>query len=96
MTKYGPKGLMIYQVNNDGTGQGTTPTTAQLEGWVKTYKAAGISTIDPRRNVSKFYYDGSGKVGIPYNIIIDAKTRKVLVKKVGLSQVESTIAKYLN
>ena len=95
MTKYGPKGLMIFQVNNDGTGQGTTPTTAQLEGWVKLYKAAGISTIDPRRNVSKFYYDGTGKVGIPYNIIIDAKTRKVLAKKVSASAVTAALDKYL-
>ena len=95
MSKYGPKGLMIYQVNNDGPSQGSTPTPTQLEGWVKLYKAAGISTIDPRRNVSRFYYDGSGKVGIPYNIIIDAKTLKVLEKQVSYSKVESTIQKYL-
>ena len=94
MTKYGPKGLMIFQVNNDGTSQGQSPTAAQLEGWVKIYKAAGISTIDPRRNVSKYYYDG-GQVGIPYNIIIDAKTMKVLEKKVSASKVEAALQKYL-
>ena len=95
MTKYGPKGLMIFQVNNDGKSKGSKPTPAQLEEWVKTYKAAGISTIDPRRNVSKYYYDGTGKVGIPYNIIIDAKTMKVLEKKVSASQIETMLKKYL-
>ena len=94
MTKYGPKGLMIFQVNNDGTKPGTTPTVAQMDNWVKTYKAAGISTIDPRRNVSKYYYSG-GKVGIPYNIIIDAKTLKVLEKKVSYTKIEAALQKYL-
>ncbi len=95
MTKYGPKGLMIYQVNNDGTSQGSTPTAAQLEGWVKMYSAAGISTIDPRRNVSKYYYDGTGKVYLPYNILIDATNMKILEKGFKASQIESMFQKYM-
>ena len=67
-------------------------TTLDVPGATGGTRAYGIDD----GNIVGSYYDGSGKVGIPYNIIIDAKTRKVLVKKVGLSQVESTIAKYLN
>ena len=58
MQKYGSKGLAIFQINNDGASQGTTPTTVQLMAWVDYYKAAGASGIDPKRRSSKFYYDG--------------------------------------
>jgi len=96
MQKYGPKGLAIFQVNNDGPAQGSTPTTAQLKAWVKVYKAAGASGIDPKRRSSKLYYDNGNAVSIPYNFIIDAKTRKMLEKKVSANDVEARISYHLN
>ena len=95
MKKYGPKGLIIFQANIDGPTQGSKPTKAQLEGWVKIYKAAGVSVIDPARRTSKYNYDGSGKSYLPANIIIDAKTRKVLARGVKASGVEAALQQYL-
>jgi hypothetical protein len=96
MQKYGSKGLAIFQINNDGASQGSTPTTLQLMAWVDYYKAAGASGIDPKRRSSKFYYDGGASVSIPYNFILDAKTRKVLEKKVSAANVEARIQYHLN
>ena len=69
------------------------PTAPQLNGWVSIYKAAGASGIDPRRHSSKYYYSG-GTVGIPYNIILDAKTLKVLEKKISYTKLEPLFQKY--
>lgn len=96
MTKYGSKGLAIFQINNDGASKGTSPTTAQLKAWVDYYKAAGCSGIDPKRRSSKYYFDGSASVSIPYNFILDAKTRKVLEKQVSAANVEARIQYYLS
>ena len=96
MQNYGSKGLAIFQINNDGPKQQSAPTTVQLMSWVDYYKAAGASGIDPNRRSSKFYYDGAASVSIPYNFILDAKTRKVLEKKVSAANVEARIQYYLN
>ena len=95
MKTYGPKGLAIFQVINDGTSKGQRPTKPQLDGWNKIYKPAGACGLDPRRVSTKYYYSG-GPVGIPYNILLDAKTRKIVEKKVPASQLTSMFQKYLN
>jgi hypothetical protein len=92
MTKY--PGLMIYQISNDGISRGSPPNKTGLDAWVAAYKPAGVSGIDPLRRSSKIYYTG-GSVGIPYNIIVDAKTRKILKKKVPLSSLEPVLSQYL-
>ena len=102
MQKYGAKGLAIFQVNNDGTPKSTQfnpspPTTKQLASWVSYNNAAGASGIDPTRRITKYYYAGPGtKIGIPYNFIIEAKTRKILEKAVSRAALEDRIKYYLN
>ncbi len=68
--------------------------------WISAYGSATATGLDPNRTVSKFYikYDSTKKAwvgAIPHNIIIDAKTRKVLEAKVSFSQLPTMFAKYL-
>ena len=56
--------------------------------------------MDPRKRCSKYYvkYDASkgGFVGsIPSNLLIDAKTMKILARGVTAGQVASKLAQYL-
>lgn len=78
----------------------TPPTFANLDAWIKAYGAATAAGIDPQRRTTPYYvrYDETKKgwVGaVPHNMILDAKTLKVLEKGVPYTQIESTIQKYL-
>lgn len=95
MSTYGSKGLAIFQVNNDGAIKGNKPNTSELVAWVKIYKAAGASGIDPRRRSSQYYYSGA-TVSIPYNFILDAKTRKILERNVSAATLTSRFDYWLN
>lgn len=107
MTKYSAKGLMIFQVSNAGpvnTNPPTTPKLTDIDNWVAAYKPAGATGIDPRRRTTPYYVyygkDSSGKSGwigaVPYNFIIDAKTRKILWRGGYSSSFETTFSQYLN
>ncbi len=70
-----------------------------LNQWITSFGSATAAGLDPRRRTSKHYIQYSASKGgwvgaVPHNILIDAKTRKVLVSKVSLSAIESTIAQY--
>jgi hypothetical protein len=95
LQSYGSKGLAIFQVINDGIKQGMDPDADDLANWVSSYTPAGTTGIDPRARSAKFYLNGSPTVSIPYNIIIDAKTRKILEKEVSYTNLETTIQTYL-
>ena len=56
--------------------------------------------MDPRKRCSKYYIKYNPSKGaftgsIPSNILIDAKTRKILAKGVKYSSLPSSFAKYL-
>ena len=72
-----------------------------LTQWITAYGSATAAGLDVGRLTSKFYvkYDSSkgGWVGsVPSNIIIDAKTRKVLEKGFSYTQIPTLLAKYAN
>ena len=73
-----PKGVVIFQVIYDGYNQKqwTVPNEKVLRSWVKGLKPQGVIGVDPERHVSPINTGGS----TPLNMIIDAKTRKVLEK----------------
>jgi hypothetical protein len=73
---YGSKGLLIFQTLFDSDKQGTRPSVALLNAWVKAFKPTGACGIDPARNSVTYNTDGT----TPLNLIVDAKTRKVLEK----------------
>lgn len=68
--------LGIYQVLFDNIQPGQVPTLKFLNSWVKLLKPAGVIGIDPERNVMPINTEGS----TPLNMIIDAKTMKILKK----------------
>ena len=87
-------------MHNSGTSSKSKPTKTGLDGWIKAYGSAHATGMDPSKRCSKYYvkwnaaknaFSGS----LPSNIIIDAKTMKILEKDVKASQVPSTLAKYL-
>jgi len=72
------KGVVIFQTLFDGfkKGQWTFPNHQVLKGWINGLKPQGIIGVDPERNSIPINTSGS----TPLNMIIDAKTRKVLEK----------------
>lgn len=68
--------LGIYQILFDNVGQGQVPTISFLNQWTKALKPYGATGIDPERNIVPINTGGS----TPLNMIIDAKTLKVLQK----------------
>ncbi len=92
MAKYRDQGLMIFQVLNDSDvyGGNIPPSVKLLDAWNVKMKAAGACGIDPAYRTMAWDTAGS----VPLNMILDAKTRKVLAKFVGLGA-ESAITKYL-
>lgn len=76
--QFGHKGLVIFQVLYDGhnSKQWTFPSQQVLEAWIKNLKPAGVIGVDPERNCVPY----NTKNSTPVNMIIDAKTRKVLNK----------------
>ncbi len=72
----------IYQVLYDGAQQGSLPALQLAKDWIKSFKGQGAVGVDPDRNVAPINVAGS----TPLNLIIDAKTRKVLKKINGLPQ----------
>ena len=115
MKKYRGDGLMIFQVLFDGApNPGDDPTKALLDKWLQatiTVSGAeppqqplnpqGACGIDPNRVVEPFNSGtGTDSGSTPLNMIVDAKTRKVLAKwngtePPGTATTEDTIRKYL-
>ena len=76
------------------------PTQQGLNAWISTYGSAHATGMDPRKRCSKYYlkYDASkgALVGsIPSNLLIDAKTMKILARGVSYSQLPSKFSQYL-
>ena len=94
MKTYGSQGLIIVQALTDGLTKSTTPTPAFLKTWISTYEAMGAIGLDPKRLTSQYNTKGT----IPMNMMLDAKTRKVLVKwnGGGTTKTEGYIKQYLN
>jgi hypothetical protein len=72
-----------------------------LNQWITAYGSATAAGLDVGRLTSQFYvkYDTtkSAWVGsVPSNIILDAKTRKVLEKGFSYSQIPTLVEKHLN
>ncbi len=84
MQSYGSQGLMIVQTLFDSDQQGVKPTVKLLDAWVNPankLNPVGACGIDPGR-VSVPYNTGGTT---PLNLLLDAKTRKVLKKFNGYS-----------
>ena len=91
MKTYGPRGLIIIQTLTDGLKMNTMPTVSLLNSWVSQFNSAGAAGLDPG-NVAARYNTKNGTV--PLNMIIDAKTRRVLDKwnEGTVAQLKSRIA----
>ncbi len=92
--KYEPKGVVFLQTLYDGEKPGLPITMALLKAWNSKLKPAGYVGMDPNRNVVQYNIASS----TPLNMIIDAKTRKVLYKsngynKLSLMQALDTVLK---
>jgi hypothetical protein len=74
--KFYPRGLILFQTLYDGQKPGQPMTFPLLKAWNAQLKPAGVVGMDPERWVMQ-YNVGSGT---PLNMLIDAKTRKVLYK----------------
>ncbi len=94
MKTYGPKGLMIVQALTDSATKGKAADPNFLSTWISTYDAMGAIGIDPKKLSSQYNTKGT----IPMNMMLDAKTRKVLVKwnGGGTTKTEGYIKQYLN
>lgn len=91
MKKYEASGLMIVSVLVDNIKPGQRPTVSFLDSWIGSYGPNGAVGIDPPRVASQ--YNNTGK--IPYNVILDGKTRKVLEAFSSASGLESKLKGYL-
>jgi len=93
MKTYGPKGLAIFQAIFDAETPGDPPTVTLLDSWIKAYGPSGSVGIDV--DAESIIYNATGTT--PVNMILDAKTRKVLDKSHGYSQstLESKIKTHL-
>ena len=80
---YGSQGLVIFQtlIDDDSQTNPKPPTITLLDAWVNTLKPAGACGLDPERISMPYNTDGT----LPLNLILDAKTRKVLDKSNGFS-----------
>jgi len=87
--------LGIYQVLYDGVQQGSLPTLKLAKSWITQLKVTGTMAVgvDPDRNVAPINTGGS----TPLNVIVDAKTRKILKKINGVPQsgIASLVIPYL-
>jgi len=95
-SKYHASGLAIFQVLYDGDEPGVEPTKALLDRWISLLNAQGACGIDPDRDVAPYNTSGT----TPLNMLLDAKTRKVLTKWNGVTppgfpNVEAAVQKAL-
>jgi len=90
---FGPQGLAIFQVLFEGDSVSEPPTVALLDGWVSSLKAAGAVGIDV--DAESIVYNTTGLT--PVNMILDAKTLRVLDKFYAYNQLtlESKIKTHL-
>jgi len=93
LSTYGPQGLAIFQVLFESATSGEPPSQAFLDKWVISQKAAGAVGIDV--DAESIIYNTTGVT--PVNLIVDAKTLKVLDKSYGYSQtqLETKLKSYL-
>ncbi len=83
MKKYGDK-AMIFQILIQDANETQNPPHIDLDfslQWIKQFNVVGVSGIDPNGTPNLWNVPGS----IPLNILIDAKTRKILEKENGAS-----------
>ena len=94
MKTYGPQGMIIFQAITDSATKGKAADPTFLSSWISTYDALGAIGLDPKKLSSQYNTKGT----IPMNMILDAKTRKVLVKwnGGGTTKTEAYIKQYLN
>ena len=86
--------VMIFQVLIENVEQPSVPTLDFSLQWIKQLGAAGVSGIDPDRTPDTWNMQNA----IPMNIVIDAKTRKIIAKNYGLTSSDgwtSEFKKYL-
>ena len=85
--------LGIYQVIFDGTTPGTLATVKLAKSWASALKGQGAVGVDPERKVTAWNTAGS----TPLNMIVDAKSRKILKKINGApaAGIGSIIAPYM-
>ena len=85
--------LGIYQVIYDGTTPGSLPTVKLAKSWASSLKGQGAVGVDPERNVAPWNTAGS----TPLNLIVDAKTHKILKKMNGVppAGIGSVIAPFM-
>ncbi len=79
--KYSSQGVVLFQIMYDGQKPGQLMTLPLLKAWNKQLKPIGAVGMDPNRTVGPWNTGGS----TPLNMLIDAKTRKVLWKHNGYS-----------
>ena len=79
---YFPKGLVLVQTLFDGAKPGYPMTFPLLKAWNSQLKPSGYVGMDPDRLVMQYNVAGS----TPLNMIIDAKTRKVVYKTNGYNK----------
>ena len=88
------------QVHNSGSYKSSPPNQSGLDAWISTYGSAHATGMDPKKRCSKYYLKYSASKGaftgsIPNNLLIDAKTMKVLARGVSYSSLPSQFGKYL-
>jgi thiol-disulfide isomerase/thioredoxin len=91
MTTYGPQGLMIVQALFDTDTEFEPATVAFLKTWIGAFKPAGACGVDPGWDTVAWNTTSA----TPLNIIIEAKTRKILSKFYSATGVETEIKKAL-
>lgn len=93
LSTYGPKGVVIFQTLYDGLARQDPPTQYVLDIWVKGTNAQGAVVLDPRRTSLTYFIANS----TPLNMLVDAKTFKVLDKWHGHSDagLRQKLDKYL-
>jgi thiol-disulfide isomerase/thioredoxin len=92
MQKYGPQGLVVFQVLFDSKEPGVTPDKDFLDLWTfSALRPVGAVGIDPGQLSVTYNTAGS----TPMNMFLDASTRKVLSKDNGSTGIEDTIKSLL-
>ena len=93
----GPKGLVVVQALIQGVAKTSPPTPPDLtllNNWIQSLNALGAIGIDPAMISDRYNTKGT----VPMNMIIDAKSMKIMEKwntSSSLSSLKAKISKYL-
>ena len=97
LKELGPKGLVVVQSLIQGVAKTNPPTPPDLQlldNWIQGLNAVGAIGIDPKMISSRYNTKGT----VPLNMIINAKSLKVLEKwnaSSTLTSLKSKLSKYL-